>query len=173
MIITCPDCGARYRIDPSRTSKKTARIKCPKCTRVFEVSLEEGASPSSEKTKETVLVVDDAKFFRELIVDVLKPLPIEVQAAADGAEALAFIRRERPALVILDLNLPDRNGYDLIREIRADAAIGDIRLLAMSGVFRKETDVAEVTRAGADGFINKSFKPNQLQQRVKEMLEKR
>jgi predicted Zn finger-like uncharacterized protein len=170
MIIKCPECHARYKIDPSRTSKKVARIKCPKCAHIFEVSVEGPSEPEAGPAVEKILVVDDSKFFRELIVDVLKPLSFDVHTAADGFEALDFIRRERPRLVILDLNLPQKNGYELIREVRADAAIGDVRLLAMSGVFRKETDVAEVTRAGADGFINKSFKPDQLQQRVSELL---
>jgi len=170
MIIECPECRARYKIDPSRTSKKVARVKCPKCARTFEVSLEGATGPKPEPAVKKILVVDDSKFFRELIVDVLKPLSVDVHTAADGVEALEFIRREHPRLVILDLNLPEKNGYELIREVRADDAIGNVRLLAMSGVFRKETDVAEVTRAGADGFINKSFKPDQLQQRVSELL---
>lgn len=84
---------------------------------------------------------------------------------------MAVIRREHPALVILDLNLSaEKNGTDLVRDIRADRSLDGIRLLAMSGVFRKKADVAEVEMAGADDFISKSFTPEQLQARVINLL---
>ncbi|MEJ2699182.1 MAG: response regulator [Desulfuromonadales bacterium] len=185
MKIKCPDCGARYRIDPGRTNKTVPRIKCPQCTTVFQVTLPERAewAPSSPaepaprlprpgEAGTKVLVVDDSKFFRELVVDVLKSLPFAFLTAGDGVEALQLIRRELPALVILDLNLPSgTDGYRLIREVRADKALQNIRLLAMSGVFRQPEDAAEVEKAGADDFINKSFKPEQLQARVTALLE--
>jgi DNA-binding response OmpR family regulator len=72
--------------------------------------------------------------------------------------------------VILDLNLPGMSGYELIRLVRMDPALGKLRLLAMSGVYRKEADVVEVQAAGADDFVSKSFKPEQLQLRVKKLL---
>jgi CheY-like chemotaxis protein len=90
--------------------------------------------------------------------------------AGDGAEALQIIRQNRPALVILDLNLPGMSGYELIRLVRMDPALGKLRLLAMSGVYRKEADAVEVQAAGADDFVSKSFKPEQLQLRVKKLL---
>lgn len=173
MRIECPQCQARYRIDPSKTTKAVARVKCPKCSTLFEVTL---APPQSEAAAPApaanplVLVVDDSKFFREMIIDILKPLPVDKVTAGNAEEALEVIRSRRPALVLLDLNLPGKSGYDLIREVRQDSAVKGTRLLAMSGVFRKETDVAEVIRAGADDFINKSFKPEQLQLRVQKLL---
>lgn len=173
MIIECPACRARYQIDPERTPKRVARVKCPKCAEVFQVPLMEersGEPAEASGAARKVLVVDDSKFFRELILDVLKPLSLSFLTAADGMEALQVIRREHPALVILDLNLPGKNGYELIREVRAEEALKNIRLLAMSGVYRKETDVTEVRHAGADDFINKSFKPEQLQERVAALL---
>jgi CheY-like chemotaxis protein len=117
-----------------------------------------------------VLIVDDSSFFRELLADVLKPLHLRLLMAGDGAEALQLIRQKHPALVILDLNLPGMSGYDLIRQVRADPALGGLRLLAMSGIYRKETDAAEVHAAGADDFLSKSFNPEQLQLRVKKLL---
>lgn len=171
MIIQCPHCAARYRIDPAKVPKNQARAKCPKCASVFQVDLpaESSSAPAAE-TARTVLVVDDSKFFRELILDVLRPLSLTFITAADGNGALQAIRRERPALVILDLHLPGRSGYELLREVRADDSLKGIRLLAISGVFRTETDAAEVRLAGADDFLHKSFKPEELRQRVTRLL---
>jgi predicted Zn finger-like uncharacterized protein len=184
MTIQCPECGVRYRIDPSRVGKAVARVKCPQCAALFKVSLSSVTTespavlrPSLDADSGTVawsardvLIVDDSSFFRELLADVLKPLHLHFLMAGDGAEALQIIRQKRPALVILDLNLPGMSGYDLIRRVRADPALGGLRLLAMSGVYRKETDAAEVHAAGADDFLSKSFNPEQLQLRVKKLL---
>lgn len=176
MTIQCPECGVRYRIDPSRVSKSVARVKCPQCAAVFEVNLRKvpaepsAAAPTPAGAAVGVLIVDDSKFFRELVADVLKPLQLHLFMAGDGAEALQIIRQKRPALVILDLNLPGMSGYELIREVRTDPSLGGLRLLAMSGVYRKETDAAEVQAAGADDFVSKSFRPEQLQLRVKKLL---
>ena len=189
MIIRCPGCGVRYRISPGKTEKTTARVKCPKCSGYFEVELPHrpadiqdpaGAPPPSPGTAppaessgpgRPILVVDDSPFFRELVQDVLKPLGLEFSAAANGVEALELIRRERPSLVLLDLNLPQMDGYELIRRIRREAGLSKVRLLAMSGVYRREIDAAEVQQAGADDFISKSFTPDQLRERVRKLLE--
>ncbi len=177
MIIACPNCGARYRIDPTRTSKAVARIKCPQCAHLFELALHPpGSQPppvadgEATEEKNSILVVDDSKFFRELVVDVLKPLGYGFLTAADGAEALAIIRRAHPALVILDLNLPGVDGYELLRQVRADAALADIRVMAMSGVYRSEVDASQVLASGADDFMVKSFNPDQFQLRVQKLL---
>lgn len=184
MTIQCPECDARYRIDPSRITKSVARVKCPQCAAVFEVNLlrvqpeppvaapvPAGTGPgTADSTAAEVLIVDDSKFFRELVADVLKPLQLHFLMAGDGSEALQIIRQKRPALVILDLNLPGMSGYELIRQVREELSLRDLRLLAMSGVYRKETDAAEVQAAGADDFVSKSFKPEQLQVRVKKLL---
>lgn len=200
MRIQCPECESTYRIDPSRikTGVARAKVRCTKCNAVFSVvispqpqQVQESAAavarnpapvaspPASIKPTPTgcagkrVLVVDDSKFFRELIVDVLKPLDLDLQLAGDGIEALELLRQNAFELVLLDLNLPRMNGYELIAAVRSDAGLQSTMLLAMSGVFRKETDVARVVQAGADDFINKSFKPEQLQERVRKLLKGR
>jgi len=184
MLIQCPQCQARYRIDTSGAQKASTRIRCPKCTHVFPVSIEiPSAIPSSSASPpppsilpqtvaqtDSVLVVDDSKFFRELIVDILRTMHLPCLLAADAEEALAILRQQRPGLILLDLNLPGKSGYELIRVIRADSALQGIRILAMSGVFRKETASVEAEAAGADEFISKSFKPEQLQLRVERLL---
>ncbi len=182
MKIQCPECGAGYRIKPGGTEKRTARVKCPRCAHVFRINLggktaepspevsipsSSGGGPAGRK----ILVVDDSRFFRELIVEVLTPLEVSFLTAGDGIEALEIIRRESPDLVLLDLNLPLKDGYELIREIRADSSLSSVRLMAMSGFFRKQEDVEKASQSGADDFISKTFKPEQLRERVMKLLE--
>lgn len=177
MQVRCPLCGSRYRI-PAERITPTSRIRCPKCNDVFSVRgarIETPpASPVSAsagpKVRQKVVIVEDARFFRQLVRDVLEPLNLEIREAADGREGLALIRQEKPHLVILDLNLPRLNGYELMRLVRAEPTLKHTRLLAMSGVFRKESDQEEAQKAGADDFMGKSFTPDLFLERVRKLL---
>ncbi|MCM2263679.1 MAG: zinc-ribbon domain-containing protein [Desulfuromonadales bacterium] len=182
MIIVCPQCQARYRINPSTGDKATVRVKCPGCQHTFEARLEtKTAMPPvvapaavppvvADLAKPLVLIVDDARFFREMICDLLAGLPIRMETAADGHEALQKIESLHPALLLLDLNIPGMSGHELIAAVRQRPDSQQIHILAMSGVQRGEEVAQTVRRLGADDFINKSFKPRDLQERIRQLL---
>lgn len=173
MVIKCPACQARYRIDPSASRSHVAKVKCPGCRSVFEVSLVEGTTPQPECGsigQPVVLVVDDARFFREMIKDILKDLPIELVMAADGNEAWQKITTLVPQLVLLDLNIPGKNGKEILVSLHESPLFEQVKVLAMSGVERGEETAATLRLIGADDFISKSFKPRELQDRVRNIL---
>lgn len=171
MIIQCPACQSRYRIDESKTNKRFARVKCPKCAHGFDVAVPGGdVQRQDEFDPNSIVVVDDGKFFREVIADILAPLECRLQLAASGEEGLALVRQIRPALVILDLKLPGMSGHELITTLRADSSLAGIKILAMSSVFRQAEEVHKIILAGADDFLNKSFKPEHLLNRVNQLL---
>ena len=185
MIIQCPQCRTRYNVDDKKISQEKHQVECKACSHVFLVTGESGdgtqdvvertVSPGKNaagippKVK-SVLVVDDSKFFLEMIADILEPLHVNLLVATDGLEALDVMKKKSPDLVLLDLNLPKKNGFEVIREVRSNPALKDICLLAMSGVYHKEVDAAEAKKVGANDFIKKSFKPEELQQFVKMWL---
>jgi predicted Zn finger-like uncharacterized protein len=172
MRIACPECGARFRLDPSNTYPETVRLRCTKCTHVFVVKLpRENAAGSLRQVPPRIMVVDDARFFREMIVKLLEPLSATLLTAEDGIQALAMVYRERPDLLILDLNLPGMDGFALIRTVRADKRVSGLRILAMSGVFRSEEDISKASAAGADLFLPKSFESDQFLKTVRSLLE--
>ena len=180
MIIACPKCQSRYRISPPVGCKSQARVKCPSCQNTFDITLAADpvtdagpatpVSPVGDLAKPLVLVVDDARFFREMIRDLLVDLPIRVETAGDGHEALQKIHALHPALLLLDLNIPGVSGQELIAAVRRDTTCNAIRILAMSGVQRGEEAALDVRRLGADDFINKSFTPRDLQSRISQLL---
>ncbi len=176
MIITCPKCDSRYKIDPSRSPKQVVTVKCPGCAHRFEVSLEPPPAVSTDvvaredSSRPLMLVVDDARFFREMIKDILKSLPIELLFAADGNDAWHLLQERSPRLLLLDLNIPGKSGYDLLREIQGEEAFSQMKILVMSGVERGDQVASEVSRLGADGFVGKSFTPKELQNRVRDIL---
>jgi len=128
------------------------------------------ADPAPEPALPLVLVVDDARFFREMICDLLAGLPIRVETAADGQTAWQQIQAQKPALLLLDLNIPGMSGQELIAAVRQEPSCRMIRILAMSGVQRGEEAARDVRQLGADAFLSKSFTPRELQERVREIL---
>ena len=150
-----------------------ARIKCPECKHVFDVTLVEEKKVQQKKNpsaQPVVLIVDDARFFREMIKDILKDLPVELVMAADGNEAWQQITRLVPQLVLLDLNIPGKNGKEILQSLQESSQLDQVKVLAMSGVERGEEIASEVRLIGAEDFISKSFKPRELQNRVSNIL---
>ncbi len=175
MIIACPQCQSRYRISPAPGSKPLAKVKCPGCRHTFEITLAAGPDPEAAASPDAaasplVLVVDDARFFRDMIRDLLAELPIRVATAADGAIAWQQIREQQPALLLLDLSIPGISGQELIAAVRREPSCRTIRILAMSAVQRGEDTARDVRRLGADDFIGKSFTPTELRNRVRDLL---
>lgn len=171
MIISCPDCTTRYRIKDMLPGRSDAHLVCPKCKFNFTLIAPqvEGAPPTIHSNAR-LLVVDDAIFFREMLVDLLMSLNLNMSLASNAAEALEQLLLGPCDLMLLDLNLPDRNGLELIADIRSDTRFSGTRILAMSGVYRREEDGMDAIRAGADGFLNKSFRPDDLREKVRKFL---
>jgi DNA-binding response OmpR family regulator len=164
----------RYRIDPAAVKSVVAKVKCPECAHVFTVSLVKEESISQQKTppdRPVVLVVDDARFFREMIIDILKNLPIEIMTAADGLEAWQQITALTPQLILLDLNIPSKSGKEILLSLQDSSHCDQIKVLVMSGVERGEGIASEVRNLGADAFISKSFKPKELESLVRSLLD--
>ena len=112
-----------------------------------------------------VLVVDDDDGCRDLISTTLTRGGYHIRSAGDGDEALAAAREEPPSLVVLDVHLPGRSGYDVCRELRAE--FGDrLPLLFISGERTEPYDRVAGLRLGADDYIVKPFDPDELLARV-------
>jgi CheY-like chemotaxis protein len=113
-----------------------------------------------------VLVVDDDRDSAEMLQTLLGLLGHDVQLAHDGQSALASVAAYDPQVVFLDITLPDMNGYDVARKIRAHQS-RPIRLIALTGWARD--DVAQQAReAGFDHCITKPADPDALQKFVSE-----
>lgn len=115
----------------------------------------------------TVLVVDDDAFVVAVLRDLLEDQGAHVVEARDGDEALAVAERERPALIFLDLVMPNRSGLEALPELlrRSPGA----RVLVVSSLDAKAL-VDEARRLGAVGYIAKPFHPAEIAQAVRDQL---
>lgn len=83
-----------------------------------------------------VLVVDDDPAVHTLFGIMLKPLSLEVRSALDGDEALRIVSTERPSLIILDLQMPTMNGFEVLEHLGANSETADIPVIIFSAVIR-------------------------------------
>ncbi|HZS00426.1 MAG TPA: response regulator transcription factor [Chloroflexota bacterium] len=113
-----------------------------------------------------ILVVDDDPDLLDVVAYVLRRQQFAVVTAADGLQALDAFAREAPDLVILDVNMPGLDGFEVARRIRAVATTPIIMLTVRS----EDADVVGALRLGADEYVTKPFSTSQLVARVQALL---
>ncbi len=115
---------------------------------------------------QSVLVVEDTDEIRELVRTVLAKAGFDVRAVSSGVECLEEVRRQPPDLIVLDLGLPDADGTEICRQVRAETACYVLMLTARA----EEVDLLIGLAVGADGYMAKPFSPRELVARVQAML---
>ena len=116
-----------------------------------------------------ILVVDDDKQIARLIRSYLEQAGYQVVVAYDGETALHALRREAPDLVVLDLMLPDRDGWDVTRTVRSDPALAATPIIMVTARV-EDTDKIVGLELGADDYVSKPFNPRELVSRVRAVL---
>ena len=119
----------------------------------------------SERPK--VLVIDDEPGVRELISEALSLSEITAVQAADGLEALSFLRRERFDLLILDINMPKLDGLALLEKLRTEGMSVPVLMLSARA---DKADINQGLRTGADDYLTKPFSIEELVLRVKAIM---
>jgi len=114
----------------------------------------------------TILVIEDEPGIARLVEDYLKAAGFTVVRASTAAEAIAQARASAPALVVLDLGLPDRDGFDVTRELRRFSEVPIVMLTARGD----ESDRIVGLELGADDYVVKPFSPKELVARVRAVL---
>ncbi len=118
---------------------------------------------------ETILVVDDEAHIVELATLYLEQEGFRVQSARDGASALEMIARQPPALLVLDLMLPELDGWEVCRRVRSGKTAPDLPIIMLTA---RDDDVDKIVglELGADDYMTKPFNPRELVARVKAIL---
>lgn len=119
-----------------------------------------------------IVIADDEPNLVIPLEYMLKREGFEVTVARDGQEALEAVVRVRPNLVLLDVMMPRKSGFDVCQMLRADEANRDIRILLLTAKGRDD-DVAKGLALGADAYMIKPFSPKELVLKVRQLLEPR
>jgi two-component system chemotaxis response regulator CheY len=122
--------------------------------------------------KTRFLVVDDFSTMRRIVRNLLKELGYtNVDEAEDGAIGLAKLRSEKFDFVISDWNMPNMDGLEMLKNIRADAALAKLPVLMVTAEAKKENIIA-AAQAGASGYVVKPFTAATLDEKLAKIFEK-
>jgi DNA-binding response OmpR family regulator len=124
---------------------------------------------TENSAKPLVLVADDDPDILSLVSLRLEKAGYEVVSATDGRAAFDLVREHRPAAAILDVRMPEMDGLEVIRGIRADDQTKDMLVIALSARVR-EANIAEGLEAGADEYMQKPFSGKELVELVQAKL---
>lgn len=119
--------------------------------------------------KQRILVVDDDKAIVKVVRSYLEQAGFEVRSAYDGETAIHMLRSEKPDMLVLDLMLPDRDGWEITRLIRADATMGATPIIMLTARV-EDTDKIIGLELGADDYITKPFNAREIVARVRALL---
>lgn len=115
-----------------------------------------------------VLVVEDTELNRELLTDLLTARGFEVVVAENGLEALEAVRRERPAIVLMDMMMPVMDGFEATRRLKADPETRAIPVIGLTAL-AMEGDAARVRSSGCDDYVTKPVDVKTLADKVRSL----
>jgi PleD family two-component response regulator len=116
-----------------------------------------------------VLIVDDERHNRQLLEVMLSPAGYQIQMAAGGREALAMIEAERPDLILLDVMMPDMDGYEVAAEVKRGLLTRNIPIILVTALDDRDARLRGLT-AGAEDFLTKPVDRAELLVRVRNLL---
>jgi two-component system, OmpR family, response regulator MtrA len=117
-----------------------------------------------------VVVADDDVDILALVKAVLERSGHEVIAVTNGAQALASVQSHNPDLAVLDISMPELDGLEVLRRLRADEDTHDLPVILLSAQ-AQEADVERGYATGASDYVKKPFSPRELAQRVETLLD--
>ena len=126
----------------------------------------------TDTVRHRVLIADDEPNILVTLEYLMKREGYEVVLARDGDEALAAVLSQQPALVLLDVMMPKKSGFEVCQALRAIDAVKDTLVLMLTAKGR-DTDIAKGLGSGADAYMTKPFSTRELVEKVRSMLEAR
>ena len=123
-------------------------------------------------TEMKFLIVDDFSTMRRIVRNLLKEIGYSnADEAEDGQAALAKLKNGNFEFVVSDINMPNMNGFELLTQIKADAALKHLPVLMVTAEAKKE-DIVTAAQAGASGYIVKPFTKATLEEKVNKIIAK-
>jgi len=116
-----------------------------------------------------ILLVEDQEDARRIVRDLLAVSDYELVEATTGEEGLALAERERPDLILMDIQLPGLDGYEVTRRIQANPALNHIPIIAVTS-YALSGDEQKAYAAGCNGYVTKPFSPRVLLAKIREYL---
>ena len=117
-----------------------------------------------------ILIIEDQEDNRAILRDLFSSVGYDYIEAVNGADGVAAAARERPDLILMDIQLPVLDGYEATRQIRAMSALAGVPIIAVTS-YALSGDDAKALAAGCNAYITKPYSPRQLLAKVRQYLE--
>jgi two-component system cell cycle response regulator DivK len=118
-----------------------------------------------------ILVVEDQEDNMQILRDLLTNAGYEMTEAVNGEEALAEVAKQRPDLILMDIQLPDMDGYETTRRIRINPDLKCVPIIAVTS-YALAGDESKALASGCDAYVSKPYSPRQLLEKIREYLPK-
>ena len=116
-----------------------------------------------------ILVVEDLPDNRQIIRDMLAGTDYEITEAEDGEQALTAVAKERPDLILMEIQLPSMDGHEAMRRIRTDPALSSVPIIAVTA-YAPSAEEQKARAAGCNDFVPKPYSPHQLLAKIRNYL---
>ena len=182
MIVGCPKCRARYRLEDSRITGDSAKLKCPRCQAIFIARKEpaplqppdptsggpspRATSPAATKSPRTALLADEPREFRDFVAGVLREAGFEVGMTDNGEEALLLAGGHCFDLILLNVYLRRMLGINVCERLKSEPATRDTPVLLIGALVRQEEGGLPRGLYGADDFLPTSITRLELLERI-------
>lgn len=175
MIVSCPSCSARFRLDRQRLAGKRITLRCPRCRQPFKTEIPTAIQPTaatkSFPARLRVLVAHGDADLRATIGEILARDGIDAVLCADGADALAKLNAAPLPVAIVDVALPGLFAYELVEQLRQQPSLAQIKILLIPSVYRKTAYKRTPSSLyGADDYIEQHHLPDDLVPKIHRLL---
>lgn len=171
MIIGCPHCKTRYRLNDDKIGDQGVKLRCTKCHTLFRVSRSNPPAPATGNSRHdgliSVIMAHESPAFCATVTKVLAAEHFRLATYNDGKLAYEAIRQERPDVVLLDVALPSMFGFEICEEIRKDDGLASIKIILIASIYDK-TRYKRCPQSlyGADDYIEKHHIPDDLATKI-------
>ncbi len=131
---------------------------------------QESKKSAGDSQKPTVLLIEDDKFLRELIVQKLEKEGFEVESAIEAKEAFKLMDEKKPDVVLLDLVLPGMDGFSITRKIKENSQTSDIAVIILSNLAQKEDFERAMSEGASDYLIKANFTLGEVVEKIRNVL---
>jgi DNA-binding response OmpR family regulator len=121
-------------------------------------------------SEKKVLIFDDEPYILESVSFIVREEGYQVLTAGDGEEGLQLLRTQRPDLVLLDIMMPGKSGFDVCRAVKADTDTRGTYVILLTAM-GQDRDMEDGYQSGADEYMTKPFSPRSLRRRLHELLD--
>jgi predicted Zn finger-like uncharacterized protein len=174
MIVSCPSCSARFRLDRQRLGGKRVTLRCPRCRQTFRTEIPAVTEPvvaTTPPARLRVMVAHGDAELRATVGEILAREGIDAVFCADSMEALARLNVEALPVALIDVALPGLFAFELVEQLRQQPRLAQLKIILISSVFRKTAYKRTPSSLyGADDYIEQHHLPDDLVPKIHSLL---